>query len=81
MLKVEELALDLDKDGPEKIAEVIQRIIEVAYYNQDDPELYSNVCEQMGSLILFLIRQDRFAFGIKEKKEDKPEKNNNEHMH
>lgn len=76
MLKVEELELDLDKDGPEKIADVIKRIIEVAYNNYDDPELYSLICEQMGSLILFLIRKDRFAFGIK----DKPEKNSNEHM-
>lgn len=80
MLKIEELELNLDKDGPEEIAKVIKRIIDIAYHNHNDPELYSNSCEQMGSLILFLIRKDRFVFGIKEKINDNPEKNNHEYM-
>ena len=81
MLKFEELELDLNKDGPEEISNVIKKIIDVAYNNYDNPELYSLVCEQMGSLIFFLIRKDRFMFGIKEKKDDKQQKNNHEYMH
>ncbi len=69
----EELSLNLETDGPQEISELIQKIIQSAYENKDDPELYSQSCEAMGNMVLFLIRHDRFVFGLKEKKNEQEE--------